>query len=313
MGEELKDLISEEYELRHPDVAQPPTPLTPRARRKVLFASRAAQWPISAMLKADAFAKYLGAELLVLQVSKPGAGSAGIFRREAQEARWAIERWSRDSAEALKRCNYILPGQIPSENLRVKQGDFLTEIVQLVAETGAELVVLAPEGSENGFLAAEIAHAAKVPVLVARPPRSHNIVLAATTLADGRYPVIHTAGQIQGLTGAQLLLVHNVKAQQAPSGAQSNTAHPGVLSARLHYVANAYPGCSAAFVKSQSNTSQAILEAARECDADLIVLGVTRSPSRIDRLFGGCVGARVAEQALRSVLLTPIAGLDAAA
>lgn len=290
------------------------------APRSVLFACRMQQWPISAMLKAAEFAKCLRARLIVLHVS-PARGRTGLFRSDpAQEAMWALESWAKNSAAALARCNYILPGEIPSEQLLIRQGDFVQQIVRSVAETGAELVVIPPDQIERGSLAADIAHAAQVPVLIARPPRSHNIVLAATKLADVRYPVISWAGMVGSLTGAQMVLVHNVAPLQLPGGGENVGALPWLIgrrdearpSAHLQSVARRFPRCVAAVVKQRLNTSQAILEVARACDADLIVLGVMRGSTRIERYVGGGIAARVTEHALRSVLLTPIPVPEAA-
>lgn len=287
----------------------------PEGRRKVLFASSVTQWPISAMLKAEAFANYLNADLFVFQVSKVGRRRRGLFRREsAREVIKALEQWMTDRTKALERCNYILPGEISTERLLIRQGEFVREVVQAARELEADLVVMPPQKQASGLPAVDIALAAKVPVLIARPPRSHNIIVAATNLADGRYPVIHQAGQVGGYLGAQLVLVHNIAPLAISGGLESGVpiffgfdSHRSARSqARLHQVAQKFPNCTATLVKTQMNTAQAILETARKYDADLIVVGATHEPSRIERLLGGSVAARVAEKALRSVLLTPL-------
>lgn len=266
------------------------------------------------MLKADAFAACLDANLVVLQVGKPERSE----RRQPQcertpESLLVLERRMRDLAKAHERCDYILPGKISPEQLLIRQGEFVREVVQAVKETAAELVVMPPERRGIGLPAVDIALSAEVPVLIARPPRSHNIVVAATNLADRRYPVIRQAGRIGDYLGAQIVLVHNIPPLAIPGGVESGgpvvVGFDSQLSARstaqLQQLAQKLPRCTAAIVKSQLNTVQAILETGRKCDADLIVIGALREPSRIERLLGGNVSARVAEQALRSVLLTP--------
>lgn len=322
MGEERRVSVNRCNEgspdrVTEPIVKTRPTRLRPQ--RRVLFASQSTQWPISAMLKADAFAKYLGAELIVLQVSKSLAGRKSLFWREP--AKESVGRWVKNLTESTAHCNYILPGEVPSQNLLIRQGDFVHEVVAAVSETGADLVVMPPDRKGSGLLAMDIAHEAKVPVLVARPPRSHNIVLAATKLADGRYPVLNRARQFGGFMSAQMVFVHNVAPMKISAGHDKLDGPVVVLAgekadrakARLKSAAHAFPRCIAAVVKKRLSTSHAILETARECDADLIVLGVKRRSSPIERVLGGCVAARVAEHAWRSVLLAPIpasAGLE---
>lgn len=291
-----------------------PSPQSQR-RRRVLFATRSTQWPISAMLKADAFAQSLQGELLVLHVSSFSASSRTLFRRQpALESFLTLERLEKARMDALERCNFILPGQVPTENLFIRSGDFMREIQQTIAEWGADLIVLPPEQKGEGLLAMDIAMATGVPVLIARPPRSHNVVVAATNLADRRYPVIRQAGQVSELLGAQTLVMHNLAPVQLPGGLERGglplqiSTEKDVASSAAHLakVSGQLPSAMKAVIKTEPNTSQAILETARECDADLVVLGVEHGCSRLSRLFGGSVPSRVAERARRSILLTPI-------
>lgn len=299
-----------------------PAPWDPtRSLRRVLFASSSTQWPISAMLKADAFAQSLRAELLVLHVSNVRPSFRSLFRRSpGLDVLGALEHLERARAETLERCNYILPNKVPSENLFIRSGDFAGAIQQTVSECGADLIVIPPEQKGQGLLAMDLAIATGVPVLIARPPRSHNVVVGATNLADSRYPVIRQVRQVSGLLGAQTLLMHNVAPVQLPGGLERGSMLLQVSSEqdvdssaeRLAEVSRQLPRALKAVVKTESNTAQAILETARECDADLVVLGVAHPCSRFARLFGGGVPSRVAERAHRSILLTPIAASSAA-
>lgn len=289
-------------------------------RPRVLFACSSAQWPISSLLKADVFAKRLTAELSVLHVSE--APKPGLFGRvPPKEVCRAIERWAHDSTATLERCRYILQGEVPLENILVRQGDFVQQVVEEISQRRPELVVIPPDRDESGILAADIASSARVPVLIARPPRRQNIVLAATKLADERFPVIRRAGRLREVLDAQLVLVHNRVPILAAGGIENGHAASWLRSEReeeltceqLATVARLFPHCSGSYVKRRLNTSSAILEVARECDADLIVVGVRRCSSLIERVLGGCMAARVATRALRSVLVTPLPADRAAA
>lgn len=284
-----------------------------RDRPRVLFACWSAQWPISSLLKADVFAKRLSAELTVLQVSE--APKPGFFGRvPAHEVCRAVARWAHDSAATFERCRYILQGEVSPENSLIRQGDFVQQVVEEVAQKGAELVVIPPDRDESGILAADIASAARVPVLIARPPRRQNIILAATKLADERFPVISRAGRVGEILDAQLVLVHNRVPILAAAGIENGHATSWLQSEQeaeltdqqLALVARLFPRCAGSYVKRRLITSSAILEVARECDADLIVVGVRRCSSSIERVLGGCMAARVAKRAVRSVLVTPL-------
>lgn len=292
MGTELRNKECARVGIVHPGTksAASSLPSAKIPQPRVLFACWSAQWPVSSLLKADVFAKRLGAELSVLQVSE--APKPGLFGRVPQrEVCRAIAQWANDSAATFERCRYVLQGEVPPENILFRQGDFVQQVIEQIEQQRVELVVIPPDRKESGILAAEIANSARVPVLIARPPRQQNIVLAATKLADERFPVINRAGRVGEILGAQLVLVHN------------RVPHP---CGQLATVARMLPRCAGAYVKRRLNTSSAILEVARKCDADLIVVGVKRSSSLIGRILGGCMAARVAKRALRSVLLTPL-------
>lgn len=64
------------------------------------------------------------------------------------------------------------------------QQDVARKVVKAVAETRAELIGMPPKRKRSGIPAWDIAHATKVPVLVARPPRSHSSVLLTSDSAS---------------------------------------------------------------------------------------------------------------------------------
>ena len=75
---------------------------------------------------------------------------------------------------------------------------------------------------------------------------------------------------------------------------------------QLRQLVRRFPSCAGTVGKCEPNTAQAIVDTALDAEADLIVVGAQRAPSRLERLLGGGVAERVAEQAAYSVLLTPI-------
>ena len=137
---------------------------------------------------------------------------------------------------------------------------------------------------------------------------------AATNLRDSRYPVLRHARSVSSMLQADLILVHNVEpAMMIPTPEVATLwldAMPrtdvAAQTQRLATVAESMPHCVGAVVKCETNTAQAILEASRSCDADLIVVGVARRYSRWERLLRTSVAARVADRAYRSVLLFPV-------
>lgn len=285
------------------------------ANRRVLFACYDESWPASALLRAHQFAERLRDELYVLRVC-PSPRTAWHIprRRRPLAALRSIEALEKSRAELLQRCGAIVWPALPEPQILSAEGDPIEVTARIATELGAELIVLPPQPRPCGDAAMQIVQAARVPVLVARPGRSHNIVVAATNLKDQRYPVLRHARSISALLQADLLLVHNVEPaliaptpevamlwlQTAPPAEKESQAHT------LDAVAKRIPRCTGSIIRSEANTAQAILDTSRSCDADLIVVGVARVYSRWERLLGKSVAARVAERAYRSVLLFPI-------
>ena len=286
--------------------------VTELACRRILFVSSDAHRPIPALSRAYALAVRLDAELFVLQIDEPESGWRKLLRHEraasAQRdlALDACEKTFQHDARILFEANRtrILLG---------RRGDLMRESARAAKEFAADLVVLSPRARGNGLLAMDLAMAAKTPVLIARPARRHNIVLAATNLADCRYPVIRRARQFVAPLQARLVLVHNVEPQPLPPGWTSgDSSHlhssprlAAQRSAHLQQIVGGAAGITSTLVKTAQNTAQAILETGQEYDADLIVVGALKETSKLARMFGGNVAARVAEQASSSVLLTP--------
>ena len=287
----------------------------PASSRRVLFACFGDHWPASALLRAHAFAEQLHDELYVLHVCTEPK-SAWRFNRKKQPLAvlHSIEVIEKSREATLNRCASILWPALPEEQVLSAEGDFVETVVRFAAELGAELIVLPPQSRSCGDAAMQIVQAARVPVLVARPGRSHNIVVAATNMQDRRLPVLRQARSVGALLQAELLLVHNVEPSLlAPAPEVAMLWHQSTPGAEadqraqcLANVAEDLPRCVGTVVKSELNTAHAILEASRTCDADLIVVGVARAYSRWERLLGKSVAARVTDRAYRSVLLFPI-------
>lgn len=297
----------------------PPSPALPSieagANRRVLFACYDEDWPASALLRACQFSGQLRDELYVVRVC-PSPRSAWHIprRRRPLAALRSIEVLEANRAQLLQRCGSIVWPALPESRILSAEGDPVEVTARIATEIGAELIVLPPQSRHCGDVAMQIVQAARIPVLVARPGRSHNIVVAATNLKDQRYPVLRHARSISALLQAEFLLVHNVEPsliaptpevamlwlQTAPPTEKESQAH------KLDAVAKRIPRCAGSIIRSEVNTAQAILETSRSCDADLIVVGVARVYSRWERLLGKSVAARVAEHAYRSVLLFPI-------
>lgn len=291
-------------------------PASATGSRRVLFACPDMHWPASALLRAGVLAEGLRDELFVLQVcAPPRTNWRQRHRPDPLFALRRVENLERTRGAAIARCATLLWPTVPDERILSSEGDFVDAVVQSAAELGVELIVLPPQCHDCGNTATRIVASARVPVLVARPGRSHNVVVAATNLADRRYPVLRQARSFGALLHADLLLVHNVVpsfVSLSPETAMLWLAGPPSLQAqlmqrRLAQAAEGLSRCVGTVVKTEPNTVHAILDAARQCDADLIVVGVTRSYSRWQRLWGHGVAARVTQQAQRSVLLFPVA------
>jgi nucleotide-binding universal stress UspA family protein len=231
-----------------------------------------------ALARAQAFALLRGGGLCILRVCPPGTAAVEVFCAE-QELR--------------KQCRRQLEESLGSDRLVVCAGDFTDEVKRASSTCGADLIVIAADGTA-AERAARIARQTSLPVLVARPPRTEGTLVAATDLARPKYPVVRQVAELAARLDAQAVLLHSAA---DPDGV-------GRQHELLKTVATSLAPGAELLVTRDGDPLEAILAAERRYDCDLTVVGATVG-SKPD-LVAPSLAEEVVRNAKGSVLITPV-------
>ncbi|MDP2275409.1 MAG: universal stress protein [Archangium sp.] len=282
---------------------------------KVLLIHAARQAMGDARRRAEAMAQVLGAELIVVKLSRPTTARAHVFFPQAhradglrvlqealREAR-TIERW-----QAARDRKGLPPLEVLCSSPSV---DALVEVCR---QPGVALVVIPASFAWFASRLTGLAARAGVPVLLARPPDGDERLVVATNLEDPTRPVIHQALALSARLELPLTIVHNAPGFGAQLAAAGMAAMPMVAPDDGEVVAETerllrqeFAGLSRppeVTVTRRLDSATGILEASIQAHADLIVLGV-RTHSQ-PGMFVEHVAERVCRAAARSVLLVPV-------
>lgn len=286
--------------------------------RRVLCAVRTLVAAPEALRRARSMANVLSAELRLLHVLEEPLLFSPLYPQLSSEAKSSqTERCTALMEETRRVCSGI--GRLRDDDVLLRSGDFPEVVIEVAGDMDADLIVLADEEGLSGRQATRIARDSQTPVLLARPPRPGDVVVAATDLLDSRYPIIRGAAMVGRQLASRLLLVHSVPP------ASNTTALPepwlpvflqdapdlSTIFHRLRDIANHYTPEAGAIVACHADPADAILTAARARDADMVVVGTHRR-SWLDRLLHGSVASRVVEDAPGSVLVLPLDAMDRA-
>jgi monovalent cation/proton antiporter MnhG/PhaG subunit len=205
----------------------------------------------------------------------------------------------------------------------ILRGDPGTAIAAEAERLGAELVVIGSRGLDpvralfQGSVAAAVVDAAPCPVLVARTPRIHDVLLAidGSTLSDGA---------IEAVTMWPIFADVDVRVLTVAAAARPYGDRPGPLDTRGTTGAAPHEAAAEAaaatlreagrravpFVRA-GGAASTILAFAQAERIDLIVLG-SRGRTGLRRVLLGSVGRDVLSSAKTSVLIVPGASRRAA-
>ncbi len=295
----------------------PPFPSDPGAARapRVLFAAYPGGRPTGALLRAHAFASIFGGQITLLRILPGGAPTDVLFpHQNILGALMKLERLTNTVRRTRLWSDATLPESLPDRHLLVRDGDFEATVVEVALAIGADFIVLPPAEGQSGRRVTSIAAKTRVPVLVAREAMSSETVVAATNLRDNRYPVLNRALDIATRLGASVALVHNVSAPEIDDACSGNrgmrlTTMTNELERRRRRLLLFAEGTGTDIepvVLSRASAAEAIVHAARERDADLVVVG-TRAIAELDEdVHAGTAGA-VVESTRRSILVLPFA------
>lgn len=284
------------------------------ARRRVLLALPPKSLSTVALLRAQALARLWRAELHVVRVVPIASTSFPLFPHFNSLAALESVASRFDGLETTAAwLTEVLGSAFEATSLELRVGDFVDETSGHALELGAELVVVPAAEGPIGDLVTSLARAARAPVLVARAPTSGEAIVAASDLNDHTYPVLTRAAELGVQLEAPVVATHNVP----PMTWATDPVEPRhvTLSAtealtaaryeRLRKVAATLGDHTEAAMLHASSSTQAVLELARQRDADLLVVG-TRDWSLSGKLTGGNFAATIVQNSRRSVLVVPI-------
>jgi nucleotide-binding universal stress UspA family protein len=189
-------------------------------------------------------------------------------------------------------------------------------VVAGASRVGCELIVLPAHEGKEGAIVTKIVATTAVPVLVARRAGPSARVVVATDLRDPRTPVLKRGAELATRLDAPVTFLHNVPPLPPEVPMALGLHIPGDddlpteallvrQMERLRERARSLAPSAEAVVLSKSSTASAILDASREREADLVVVG-TRPRSWLRTVATPSVARRVVEDASRSVLVVPI-------
>ncbi|HET9399374.1 MAG TPA: universal stress protein [Candidatus Acidoferrales bacterium] len=248
----------------------------------------------SALGLAKAVARGYGSHIHALHVLLPPP----VMYSEQQSAAVAADAWEEAATANMKRLESDLSG-IPHECSMESGADPWTAIRQQITVLHADLIILGTHGRTGiprlllGSVAEEIFRQAEVPVLTIGPYSAKNwdgsaefrkILLATDFGPDSRAAASYAISFAQAYEG-RLDLLHvirarNEKAERAGDGRSAAAA--------MHELHEVVPDeeqlrCKAHSIVQFGDPAEQILEAAKEFESDLIVMGVRSAPNRMGR------------------------------
>lgn len=189
---------------------------------------------------------------------------------------------------------------------------------EIAREDTPGLVIVEPR--IGAAKACQLADRLGAPVLVARGARLTGEVIAASDMRRARFPVLSVARDYARALDRKIVYFHNAKPLPEPSHdpVVGSSTYAGMLalqdnvaeakSARLTRLATTGEDVVSIVARTRS-TVDAVLELARERDADIVVVGHRPRPW-FSRLLGQGTTERIIERSRRSVLIVPVGGND---
>lgn len=184
--------------------------------------------------------------------------------------------------------------------------------VERLAPLLSAILVVVSAPSVDGAMARALCVKTGRPVLVARPSRGET-VLVATDLTRATLPVLRGGAAFAQRLGAPMVAVHNVESPLPVSSFE--WAHAGIETieaacrARLERAVEVAAPRARSVTCTMFDTAQALAERVRDEGADVLVVGARRR--WFEGWRGAATSARVVDEASCSVLLVPLAPLEA--
>jgi nucleotide-binding universal stress UspA family protein len=288
---------------------------------RVLVASDFSRFADEAIRQADAWARRQQAELAALHVAPQSLPMHPLFPERQQRDVTDLVTLEGRLAQGLSDRIQQLTERSPDDfGVDVDFGDAYAAIVRRAEAIAATLVVVGSVGATDlervrlGSVAEKVVRYAHCSVLVARPPSGGTVVLAATDLSDPALPAVQAAARESVARGGRLVVFHDVDVWSTvgsglgllgpvPLGPSEQTVEQ-VRQAVIRIVEGQLDrfGVDGEIrVSTEGNSAAAIVRAADELNADLVVVA-TRGRTGLMRLALGSIAEAVVRRAHCSVL-----------
>jgi nucleotide-binding universal stress UspA family protein len=265
-----------------------------------------------AIRRADALAARGDAPLHACHILPEALRARVLFPHlHEREAADLLELERQAAARISERLMQLTGRESAQLSVHVDTGSPHSGILRQAERVSAGLIVVGA-----GKTAAPVVRAAQVPVLVVRPSTSGK-VLGATDFSDPSLPALAAAAQEAQRRHVPLALIHAVNAPASAIGVGLvGIPLPVVTPAAMEEVRRSVrdqleefakrAGVEAECLVKDGPAASAILDAARELPAELIVVG-THGRTGLSRLALGSVAEAVLEGAACSVLVVRVA------
>jgi nucleotide-binding universal stress UspA family protein len=294
---------------------------------RILVATDLSDSADEALRQAHAIARASGGKLVACHVLPEALRYQPLFPDRAGDALKELTAAQGTMGDAVATRVAEITGQARSDfEVVVGHGPAGARIVSEAEAHGADLVVVGSRGATGierfllGSVAERVVRYAHVPVLVARSSPATDRIVAGTDFSDPSREALAVAKVIAGWWPSQVTLVHAIDVAApavvslaVPLGASWVPVPPEEMAA-IREGARAMiddelervglPGTSRVV---EARPAAAIVEAARELDARLVVVG-TRGRTGLARLTLGSVAESVVRDAPCSVLVTRAGG-----
>ncbi len=267
-------------------------------RTVVLLVARAHDWPSLALIRANDFALQLGAELWILELRVKHFHGTAPLGSELEE----VTAW----------CGRVLRKPFPQNQVLLRDGGLDEAVLSAAKECSASFVVLPPEFQGA---ATRLATKSGLPILAARLGSTGRTVMAATDLSDEDLPVVHYGARLSARLGEDLVVLHNVGPMVAPIPPGFYPVVTGVeppetlVASRRELLEKATHDLPALHtvvdVETKDTAADAVLDAARSFQSDLIVVG-THPHTWLGRVMLHSTAQEVVDRSMRSVLVVPL-------
>lgn len=290
--------------------------------KRVLVATDFSEGGDEAIRQADAWARADDGELVVTHVVPDLLRNNPLFPQRAPDQTTGLLDAEQAAARSAQDRVVALTGRDPATvRVIIESGPPDVRVVETAERIDATLSVVGASGATGvarlllGSVASRVVRHAHGPVLVARASAPTGKILAATDFSDPAIPAVAAAASVARARGARLTLLHSVDmlpnpaiAAAAPFGASWVVVPPDLIElGRTNATALlqdllARVGAEGDIRVAVGNPAGAIVRAAEELPADLVVLG-TRGRTGLARMTLGSVAEAVVRSSPCSVLV----------